>query len=251
MDIGRYLERIGYHGDCATDLRTLRALHRAHMLSVPFENLDIALRRPIILDEQRLYRKVVDLGRGGFCYELNGLFATLLRAIGFTVDLLSACVWNKDHYTQDFDHMALMVHLKDGWLADVGFGASFIEPIRFVPGVEQIDFDTAYRLQPEQDRWRLESRAEGQDWEPQYQFSTTPYQLRDFEAMCQWQQTSPDSHFTHRSICSRATSDGRLTISDLKLIITSHKERREILLPDEAAKAAALWGHFGMDLSLV
>ena len=251
MDIKRYLERIGYHGDFGTDLRTLRALHRAHLLNVPFENLDIALRRPIVLDEQSLYRKVVDCGRGGFCYELNGLFAALLREIGFNVDLLSARVWDKDHYTQEFDHMALMVHLEDRWLADVGFGASFIEPMQFVPGVEQLDIDTSYRLQPEKDRWRLESRAEVQDWAPQYQFSTMSFELRDFEAMCQWQQTSPDLHFTHRSICSKATSDGRVTISDLKLIMTSNKVRREILLADETTKAAALWEHFGLDLSLV
>jgi N-hydroxyarylamine O-acetyltransferase len=251
MDIKRYLERIGYHGDYAADLRTLRALHRAHMLNVPFENLDIALRRPIVLDEQNLYRKIVHFGRGGFCYELNGLFATLLREIGFKVDLLSARVWDKDHYTREFDHMALIVHLEECWLADVGFGDIFIEPVRFVPGVEQIDVDTAYRLQPEQDRWRLESKAEGQDWEPQYEFSTRLFQFCDFESMCQWQQTSPDSHFTQRSICSRATPDGRVTISGLKLIITSNKERQERLLPDEAAKAAALREHFGIDLSLV
>src|SRR3954469_9442572 len=98
MDIARYLERLHYSGNYAPNLRTLRALHRAHMLSVPFENLNILLKRPIVLDEQALYHKVVNCRRGGFCYELNGLFAALLREIGFEIDLLSARVWTGEGF---------------------------------------------------------------------------------------------------------------------------------------------------------
>src|SRR5437764_12252268 len=92
VDIQRYLERINYHGSLEPTLQTLQALHEAHLLAVPFENLDIHLGRKILLDEESLWKKIVEQGRGGFCYELNGLFAWLLRALGFQVDLLSAGV---------------------------------------------------------------------------------------------------------------------------------------------------------------
>jgi N-hydroxyarylamine O-acetyltransferase len=90
--IARYLERISYQGSREPILPTLQALHEAHLLAVPFENLDIFLGREIVLDEPSLWSKIIEHHRGGFCYELNGLFALLLRALGFQVDLLSASV---------------------------------------------------------------------------------------------------------------------------------------------------------------
>ena len=94
MDVGAYLDRIGYRGPIEPTADTLRALHRQHMLTVPFENLDIALGREIVLDPERFVEKIVRRHRGGFCYELNGAFATLLVALGFRVTLLSARVAN-------------------------------------------------------------------------------------------------------------------------------------------------------------
>src|SRR5262249_8131930 len=131
VDVQKYLDRINYSGSLVPSIGTLRGLHRAHMLTVPFENLDIHLGRPILLDEEVFFDKIVSRRRGGFCYELNGLFAGLLRQIGFDVAMLSAGVAGADgRLSPDFDHMALLVALEDNWLADVGFGDSFIEPIR-------------------------------------------------------------------------------------------------------------------------
>ena len=252
MDIAHYLERLRFTGDYAADRDTLYALHRAHMLTVPFENLDIPLKRPIILEEQALYHKVVEYRRGGFCYELNGLFAALLREIGFQVDFLSARVWTGRDFSQDFDHMALLVHLEDDqWLADVGFGDCFIEPLRFVANQEQTIRDVIYRLLPLDDRWLLQSRKPGEEWENQYLFSTTPYTLKDFEPMCEWQQHAPESGFNKRRICSRATDEGRVTLSDYKLIVSSPGHREEIILPSEKAVTAALEQHFAVDLTLI
>lgn len=96
MDVSAYLRRINYHGSLAPAAQTLRELHRAHMLSVPFENLSIHERQPIVLNDEALFAKVVEHRRGGFCYELNGLFAALLRAIGFDAVMLSAGVAKAD-----------------------------------------------------------------------------------------------------------------------------------------------------------
>src|SRR2546427_9779537 len=131
MESKTYMERIGYRGPLRPSVEVLRKLHRRHMLSVPFENLDIHLGRPIILSGNAFYDKIVKHRRGGFCYELNGSFASLLKKLGFKVSMLSARVARKGGgFSPDFDHMTLMVQLKEPWLAHVGFGDSFTEPKR-------------------------------------------------------------------------------------------------------------------------
>src|SRR5215211_5668577 len=130
-----YLRRIGYSGPIKPDAQTLRGLHLAHMFSVPFENLDIGLGRPIRLSEEALWEKIVVQRRGGFCYELNGLFAWLLTQLDFDVTYLNARVYNRQGQLGiDFDHLALLVqipHQSGRWLVDVGFGDSFNEPLDF------------------------------------------------------------------------------------------------------------------------
>ena len=96
LNVQKYLERISYQGEIQTNLNTLAALHRHHILSIPFENLDIHYGRKIILDLNRIEQKVITHHRGGFCYELNGLFGALLRELGFDVKLLSARVFGNE-----------------------------------------------------------------------------------------------------------------------------------------------------------
>ena len=134
-----YLERINYHGSLASTAETLRELQVAHLLAVPFENLSIHAKQPIVLEVEALYTKIVEHRRGGFCYEANGLFAALLRALGFEVTMLSAEVANAEGgFSPDFDHMALMVSLEQRWLVDVGFGDSFREPLLLDERGEQV-----------------------------------------------------------------------------------------------------------------
>src|SRR5689334_21580804 len=112
MDVQAYLHRIGYHGGLEPTAANLRDLHRAHRVAVPFENLDIHVGRPIVLDQDALFDKIVTRRRGGFCYELNGLFAVLLRALGFDVALLSAGVARADGgFGPEFDHLTLLVRV--------------------------------------------------------------------------------------------------------------------------------------------
>src|ERR1044071_5516542 len=130
--IDTYLARIGYNGPRTPSPEVLKSLHEHHLLTVPFENLDIHLGREIVPDEQRILDKIVRQRRGGFCYELNGAFAALLRALGFDVELLSARVPRADGTTSpEFDHMTLLVHAGgERWLPHVGFGECFLHPKR-------------------------------------------------------------------------------------------------------------------------
>ena len=210
-------------------METLRRLHRKHLLSVPFENLDIHLGRPIILNEDAFYEKISNHQRGGYCYELNGSFAWLLRRLGFRVRILSARVADKNGgFTPEFDHMALLVSLENRWLADVGFGDSFTEPKRLDYSGPQSGDGRDYRITRRAEgrllsRWNTEESL----WEPQYMFSLSPRRLEDFAARNRYQQTSPNSHFKKGRLCTLLTRDGRVTLTDTKLIVTRGLRRIE------------------------
>jgi len=219
----------------------LRRLHIAHLITVPFENLDIHLGRPIVLDEAKFYRKIVGERRGGFCYELNGLFAWLLRGIGFRITLLSAGVAHEaGGFGPEFDHLLLRVDLDEPWIADVGFGECFREPIRLIEsGLSGCDA-SGYHLRRESEFWTL-----CRDHAPQYRFTEQPRQLADFAGMCRYHQTSPDSSFTRERIATIATPDGRVTLSGSKLIRT-RGDRRTVEVLDPDACRATLAREFGI-----
>lgn len=250
MNLEAYLQRLNYDGPRTRTLETLQALHQAHLLAVPFENLDIHLGRPIVLEEEALYDKIVRQRRGGFCYELNGLFAVLLRELDFEVNLLSGRVMENGEFGPEFDHLTLLVQLEERWLADVGFGDSFRDPLRLEKSGEQIQNGVAYRLRNADELWTLDRRFSDQAWEPQYRFTLQPYQLADFAGMCRYHQTSPASHFTQKRICTRATPEGRVTLSDMRLIVTTNGQRRERVFQNQEECINALQEHFGIDLTI-
>ena len=178
MDVQAYLNRIGYEGLLSPTYETLRGLQVAHMHSVPFENLDIVpLHRPIRLDAAALWDKIVVRKRGGFCYELNGLFASLLNQLGYRVTHLNARVFNREGKLGiEFDHLALLVSLPDDssqWLADVGFGDSFEEPLLFRDG-EQEQGSRAYRLERNEGGYITWQRDYDGTWKREYFFDLTP-----------------------------------------------------------------------------
>lgn len=247
LDIKAYLDRIEYHGSTAASLDTLRQIHRAHMIAVAFENLDIARGRKIVIDEDAFVRKVVEQRRGGFCYELNGAFAALLRALGFQVTLLSARAVGKTGIEgPEFDHLCLRVDLPEPWLADVGFGDSFLEPLQLQSSADQTDPAGTFRIVPQDERLQLEKFTSEGGWKEQYSFSLQPRRLEEFAGMCHYHQTSTESPFTRKSICSRATPDGRITVADMKLIVTKSGVRTETELGSVADREEALREHFGI-----
>ena len=249
IDVGAYLRRIDYDGPTAPSIGTLRGLHRAHLLAVSFENLDIHLGRPIVLDEARFFDKIVGERRGGFCYELNGLFAALLRALGFDVTLHSARVRDGDgRYSREFDHLALVVSLEERWLADVGFGESFRLPLRLDERGDQAQDGHIYRIADDGSGLTMLEHGEAGAVLDGYAFTLQPRRLEEFAGMCHYHQTSPESSFTRKRICSRATPEGRVSLSGDRLIITWRGERREVVLDGQEEYAAALREHFGIEL---
>lgn len=251
METGAYLDRIGFTEPVKPDARTLRGLQTAHMRNVPFENLDIELKRPIRLDEGSLWKKIVVEKRGGFCYELNGLFAWLLKQIGFHVTYLNARVFDRDgNLGIEFDHLALLAQVpgeSERWLADVGFGDSFIEPLIFDERGEQAQAPRAYRLEEIQNGYIVWQRDYDGSWERQYFFDLAPRRFPgDYEAGCTYHQTSPKSSFTRGSIISRATEDGRVSLEDGRLIVTSRGQRSERPVASAGEYRALLKEHFGV-----
>ena len=257
MNIKAYLERINYHGSLAPTAETLRALQVAHLRSVPFENLSIHAAEPIVLEDEALFTKIVERRRGGFCYECNGLFAALLRALGFDVQMLSAEVANADgSFSQPFDHMTLLVSLDERWLVDVGFGDSFLDPLRLDETTEQPQGTRAYKIVPDGDYFvmmqRSDNRAGGErgdsgEWRAQYRFTLQPHEYADYAEICHYHQTSPLSHFTRGRVCTLATGSGRITLSEMRFITTSNSgEKQERALTTPAEFAAMLCERFGI-----
>lgn len=258
MNIQAYLERLNYplnqRSSLALDAETLRALQVAHLRTVPFENLSIHSGQPIVLEDEALFTKIVENKRGGFCYEANGLFAALLRGLGFDVAMLSAEVANAaGEFGPNFDHMTLMVCLEERWLVDVGFGDSFREPLLLDELGEQVQGSRAYRIVPDGAHLSLMQRDEGDEWKAQYRFTLQTYTYADYAEMCRYHQTSPQSHFTRSRICSRATDEGRITLSDMRFITTSGnsdgRPRKERTLTSEAEYADVLREQFGIVMS--
>jgi N-hydroxyarylamine O-acetyltransferase len=247
LDIPAYLERIAYGGPLDVSPDTLRGLHQAHLYAVPFENLDIHLGRRLSLDESALFDKVVTRRRGGFCYELNGLFCALLRGLGFRVTMLSAGVARQSGgFGPEFDHLTLRVDLDESWLADVGFGDGFRLPVRLDEAANQIQGTSAYLVIPDVDYRVLMRRDAGGDWSAQYRFTLQEHALPEFADRCLFHQTSPESHFTQGRICTLTTPEGRVTLSGMRLIVTTPRGRAEMGLAGEAEYAAALRDRFGV-----
>ncbi len=220
-------------------------MQRAHLRAVPFENLDIHLGTPIVLDEDALLAKIVGRHRGGFCYELNGTFALLLADLGFTVALLEARVYGADgEVTIPFDHLCLRVDLDEPWLVDVGFGASFDEPLRLSTGADQVDPAGLFRIESRADGW-LDLFKDG---DPQFRFSLEPRALADFTPGCEYNQYSPDSHFTQNTLCTLRTESGRVTVYSRTLVETIDGARSEQALePDQLH--AVFRDRFGITLT--
>ena len=236
--VDRYLQRLG--ADRTTGLADL---HERHLRTVPFENLSVHLGEPIVLDEDALVAKIVERRRGGFCYELNGAFAALLRALGHEVDLVGARVYLGERLSAPLEHLALRVGDE---LVDVGFGDFSLRPLRLDVRDDQHDPEGVFRVvdAPDGDLDVL------QDGEPQYRLEPRPRALTDFGPTCWYQRTSPDSAFTRKPLASMPTAKGRVTVSGSTLITTEAGQRTERELTDPEL-LDAYRGLFGIGLDAV
>jgi len=235
VDVAAYLERIGASAPAEPTLEPLAGLALAHLYSVPFENLDIAARRPLSLEPETIYDKIVTRRRGGFCYELNGLFGYLLRELGYDVTLLAAQVPEPPDGTPrpDRAHLVLLVSLESPWLVDVGWGEIYRHPLALRAGNEHADPSIGeYRLEEVAGAWQVlerhddSLRTDSLDWRVAYRFDLEPRELADFAAACRWQETE-SPFFTRRRFCTVATPGGRTTLLDDRLIVRSRGGRSE------------------------
>jgi N-hydroxyarylamine O-acetyltransferase len=249
MNTTAYLERIGVNVvPKEPNVKALRMLQKRHLLSVPFENLDIHWKRPIILDTNLFFEKIVEKSRGGFCYELNGLFNELLLSLGFRSCLISARVFDGNDYGPEYAHAAIKVAINDDeYLADVGFGDFTTEPLGFSLGSEQHDPNGIFTIRRHDKEFLEVAKRDGKGWKSEYIFQDTPRQLSEFSGMCDFQQYSPSSHFTKGKICSMLTESGRKTLTEKSYIVTAGKDRSETQVAIEPEFLAILKREFGIE----
>jgi len=251
MNIQQYLQRIKYDGPLDTSLASLSKLQHTHLLHVPFENLDIHNHTKI--DLTNLFEKIVTRGRGGFCYELNGLFYQLLKEIGFTVKMVSAKVFDgKKDYSPGFDHMALIVTIKENaYLVDVGFGAFTFHPVPIALNTETNDPTGIFRMEIFNAEYIvIKKKHDDGNFIPEYIFSEKERGIEEFYERCNYHQTNNESHFMQKRICSLPTKHGRITLTGNTLKITVNGSVSERQLNNEAEMQQVLWDYFKIRLNI-
>lgn len=250
MDMHAYLDRMNYRGVQAVTPDTLRALHLAHVLAVPFENLDNFLARPVSLEPADLFAKIVMAQRGGYCFELNGLFSLLLEELGFSVTRLIARVRYGAKPPYPKSHQVSMVKAGgESWLVDVGFGGNgLLEPIRLSPGVQAAQYSEEFRLTAIESGEYLLQCLVHEEWESLYSFTLEPCQPVDYHYPNYFHSHSPDSRFMQRRICTIPTKDGRKTLVDRRLSIRRNGQNEKSVVESDATYTRALQEHFGLVL---
>ena len=251
IDIDAYLDRISYQESIQNDFETLTALQRHHLLNVPFENLDIHWGNQIQLEVDHLFDKIIKQNRGGFCYELNGLFGALLDTLGFKTRYISARVYSEDNqnYSPEFDHLAIIVTLDDTeWLVDVGFGEFTFGPLKLHYDAAHEDERGTYRIIEASGAFPciVQRQAPKGSWKPEYRFNPKAQNIANFEKRCHFHQTSDESHFRQKKICSLPTESGRYTLTDRNLKITDGEMTREQPVNSESEFEQLLRTYFGI-----
>jgi N-hydroxyarylamine O-acetyltransferase len=211
FDLDAYLERIDYRGASEATLATLQAVQRSHLASIPFENIDVRLGRPIGLDLETLQAKLVAGGRGGYCFEQNSLFAAALGTLGFEVSTLEARV-RPPGATATLARTHMVLHLTvDGqdWIADVGFGAD--GPLVPVPldGTVSEQSDDVYRIEREEESTCVLRRSWRGTWRDLYAFTLNPALPVDFEMANYFTSTHPESSFVRTLTVQRSGREQR------------------------------------------
>ncbi len=245
MNKEKYLARFHVPEKKEINLEQLDELQFMHMQYIPFENLDVIRRTPIYLNLESIYEKIVDRQRGGYCYELNGLFHWLLSALGYDAKLVAATVRRPDGTWAKADtHAAIIVELEQSYLVDVGFGDSTLYPIS-LNGEYHKDHSGLYRVESrEGDCYDLIRQTQDNE-KTLYRFSTVTKQLVDFHEGCVFNQVSKSSSFTHADLVTRATPDGRITLSGTQLTRSINGEKQRSDLTSEE-KQLVLMTDFGI-----
>ena len=203
MDLQAYFERIGFDGEARVDAATLIALHRAHLLAIPYENFDVQFGRPVTTDPEAAFAKIVGRRRGGWCYEMNGLFGAALQAIGFPLTRLAGGV-RRDLMGEVMvgNHLVLKTELDgEAWIADVGFGDGAFEPFRLAEGPLPAGGFECRLEKLDASWWRFHNHAFG--GAPNFDFTLAAADPALLAEKCQWLQTRPESPFVQNATAQR------------------------------------------------
>jgi N-hydroxyarylamine O-acetyltransferase len=243
LDVDGYLRRVGFPGVPQVDLPSLASLQRLHLGAVPFENLHVFHRREVDVTEAWSVAKVLD-GRGGWCFELNGAFSTLLSALGFRVDRLAATVLLDPDPPDEPDHLTLLVHLDRRYLVDVGFGESATRPLDLDHRDPVADDGAEHRITVLDDGQHQLERREPPDhrWRPQYRFTTEPRDLGSFAGMSHHLRTAPGLTWTEKPFATRLVPGGRVTLLSDRLKVRRWGVVEEVpVAPDRWADVLHQW----------
>jgi N-hydroxyarylamine O-acetyltransferase len=253
FNLDSYLERIGYTGGTDVSEETLMELHIAHTLNIPFENLDVYYGKPILLDELSLFNKIVKSRRGGYCFEMNGLFSIVLQKLGFNItNLLARGIIDGIDYTAK-THQVMLVEINNRkWLADVGFGNDgIIAPLILKEGRDQEQFAHAYRLLKDPEYGYVMQKKIAGKYISMYAFTLNRCYPMDFIMSNHFTATFPESFFVKMRMCTMPTREGRITLTDtrFKIITKGDVTEKEIENDDEFNRV--LKKYFKLDLDLI
>jgi N-hydroxyarylamine O-acetyltransferase len=239
------MHRIGFDGSVRPDLATLIAIHRAHQYAIPFENIDVLLGRPVVLDPEANYDKIVCRRRGGWCYEMNAVMGWALKQIGFEVMRMSAGVMREGD-AQMGNHLCLLVRVGQPYLVDVGFGGSMAEPLALRASERE---DRPYRvwLSEGDDYWRYAEIAHGDADAFSFDFRVAHADEALLARQCQWLQTDPASPFMQNLVVQRRTADTHFSLRGrvLTVIHATRVDKKVLNSSDELV--ATLRDSFGLD----
>jgi N-hydroxyarylamine O-acetyltransferase len=253
LNLDSYFARINYKGSREISEGTLRDIHIAHTLKVPFENLDVFYRRPILLDGASLYKKIVKEKRGGYCFEMNGIFSLVLQEMGFKVaNLLAKVTIDGIHYTTK-THQAILVETEGTkWLADVGFGNDgIIAPLILEENTEQKQFAHTYRLITDSTLGYVLQKKNENGYYPLYAFTLDACSPEDFLMSNHFTATFPESFFLTMRMCTMPTKDGRITLTDSHFKVVNKSDVSELPIANEHEFNALLKEHFSLDLGFI
>ncbi|PWH85596.1 arylamine N-acetyltransferase family protein [Brumimicrobium oceani] len=244
-----YLKRINFEGEISINFESLKALHRAQHLAIPFENFDICLGRNIQIDSKSIFQKLVRQKRGGYCFELNGLLVMALKAFGFDARPLLGRVHLSREITGRTHQTTLVTIDNKSWIVDLGFGAE--APLIPIPLVynEPISFENqSYRLvNDEVYGYILQSNSKGH-WKNLYSFDLNPVFEIDIKLGNHYTSTHPDSFFTNARIAALPIENGMISLYHNKLKKTINGKEEITTLKDDSSYLDVLEQEFGIEL---
>lgn len=253
MKLDNYLSRIDYHQKPQNNLQTLNELHKKHVFAIPFEDLDIHLKKPLHIEINSLYQKIIIEKRGGFCYELNYLFYNLLKEIGFDCHIVSSRMYDKrEKLGPQFDHLSIIVKLEENWLVDVGYGSLFTEPMKIPSEIDDYvykDREAIYKInQLSESNYALSESRRGYKFKKIYAFETIPRKIEEFYEQIDFKQHSEESYFVKNRICTIPTKEGRITLFNNKFIKTIEGDKEEHTIKNDEEFYQILRDEFKIEL---